>query len=54
MPWAFWHKFQFVPVLAPGVVIIWLSVPLMLRSKAWLKLASMGAALALAGAIVMI
>ena len=35
MPWAFWHKFQFAPFLAPAVALIWLSLPLFILQRKW-------------------
>ena len=54
MPWAFWHKFQFAPVLLPSVVLGWLVIPTLAWCKQWKALGILLGSLAICGAVVVV
>lgn len=54
LPWAFWHKFQFAPVLAPAVIFGWLSFPLLIYYRRWMDTFVIISVGAVSGAVVLI
>lgn len=51
--WAFWHKFQFAPVLVPAVMLGWLSLPLWVWHRRWQDLGVLTAATAVSAVVVL-
>jgi hypothetical protein len=52
LPWAFWHKFQFAPVVAPAVILGWFSVPILVWHTRWQTLVLFACTAAVSGAVV--
>lgn len=54
MPWAFWHNFQFAPVIGPAVILGWFFVPILVWHKRWLTLGLFAGTAVVSGAVVVV
>jgi hypothetical protein len=54
LPWAFWHQFQFAPIVAPAVILGWFSVPILVWRKRWQTLGLFACMAAVSGAVVIV